>query len=163
MYPDAKVILNQRKSGKVWADSITNSLMFFGSKAYLAIGYLIQTDRLHYQMHQEAYKVWLARYGFEKKDVFSPKFYDAYNQWVRDEAAKRGRPVLEFQIENGWKPLCDFLGKPLPPADVPFPHLNDQRTMTIVKTVVIVRGLLAWSALGGVLYAGMKFGSRWLN
>jgi hypothetical protein len=161
MYPDAKVVLNQRKSGKVWADSISSSLMFFGTKTYLAIGFLIKTDRLHYEMHQQAYKLWLERFGVERTQPFTPEFYNLYNQWVRDEAAKRGRPVLEFHIEGGWKSLCPFLGKPLPPVDVPFPHLNDQRTMAIVKTVVIVRGLLSWAALGGALYAGIRFGRGW--
>lgn len=161
MYPDAKVILNQRKSGKIWADSIQGSLMFFGSTTYRAIGYLMKTDRLHYQMQQEAFKILFERFGVKGRDVFSPALYDAHNQWVRDEAAKRGKDVLEFQAEDGWKPLCNFLEKPLPPADVPFPRLNDQRTITIVKTILIVRGLLAWSALGGVVYAGIRYGSKW--
>ena len=30
--------------------------------------------------------------------------------------------LLEWYIEDGWEPLCKFLGKPVP--DVPFPHAN---------------------------------------
>ena len=95
---------------------------------YWAIGRLLKTNRLQYQMQQEAFKVLCDRFGFKGKDVFSAGLYDTYNQWVRDEAAKRGKPVLEFQAEDGWKPLYNFLNKPSPPANVPFPHLNDQRT-----------------------------------
>jgi hypothetical protein len=127
MYPKAKVILNQRKSGKAWADSIRNSLAFFGSKTYLLIGYPIQTDRLHYQIHQNVYKSLERRFKLEPEKFYSVEFYDKHNQWVRDEAAKRGKEVLEFQAEHGWKPICEFLGKPPPPVGVPFPHLNDQR------------------------------------
>lgn len=30
--------------------------------------------------------------------------------------------LLEWYIEDGWEPLCKFLGKPVP--DTPFPHAN---------------------------------------
>ncbi len=31
--------------------------------------------------------------------------------------------LLEFEVSQGWKPLCDFLGRPVP--DEPFPRLNE--------------------------------------
>lgn len=31
--------------------------------------------------------------------------------------------LLEWTVEDGWRPLCDFLGKDMP--DEPFPHVND--------------------------------------
>ena len=161
MYPEAKVVLNKRKSGKAWADSIRNSLSFYGTKTYLLITYPIQTDRLHYQIHQTCYKVLGRRFKIGPEKFYSAEFYDKHNQWVRDEAAKRGKEVLEFQAEHGWKPLCEFLGKPLPPVDVPFPHLNDQRAMTILKTIVVVRGLLAWSALGAALFGASILARRY--
>lgn len=30
--------------------------------------------------------------------------------------------LLEWAIEDGWEPLCEFLGKPVP--NEPFPHVN---------------------------------------
>lgn len=30
--------------------------------------------------------------------------------------------VLEFSVKQGWEPLCEFLGVPVP--DVPFPRVN---------------------------------------
>lgn len=30
--------------------------------------------------------------------------------------------LLEWSIDDGWKPLCKFLGKPVP--EVEFPHTN---------------------------------------
>ncbi len=30
--------------------------------------------------------------------------------------------LLEWTVEDGWEPLCEFLGKPVP--DEPFPHVN---------------------------------------
>lgn len=30
--------------------------------------------------------------------------------------------LLEWNVKDGWEPLCEFLGKPVP--DEPFPHVN---------------------------------------
>lgn len=30
--------------------------------------------------------------------------------------------LLEWNLQEGWEPLCNFLGKPVP--DVPVPHIN---------------------------------------
>jgi hypothetical protein len=48
--------------------------------------------------------------------------YEAHNQDVRDHApADR---FLEFDVVQGWAPLCDFLGVDVPPGE-PFPNVND--------------------------------------
>lgn len=33
--------------------------------------------------------------------------------------------LLVFKVQDGWEPLCDFLGKDVP--ETPFPHLNEGR------------------------------------
>lgn len=50
----------------------------------------------------------------------------------------RGR-LLEYQLADGWGPLCDFLGKPVP--DVPFPRVNDSEALQELLTIIIKRGL----------------------
>jgi hypothetical protein len=48
--------------------------------------------------------------------------YEAHNQDVRDNApADR---FLEFDVVQGWEPLCTFLGVDVPPGE-PFPNVND--------------------------------------
>ncbi len=46
-----------------------------------------------------------------------------YNRHIAEvrSAVARER-LLEFDVQQGWEPLCDFLKKPVP--HVPFPHLN---------------------------------------
>jgi len=36
--------------------------------------------------------------------------------------------LLVFDVREGWEPLCEFLGVE-PPADEPFPRLNDSKSM----------------------------------
>jgi hypothetical protein len=48
--------------------------------------------------------------------------YEAHNEDVRDNApADR---FLEFDVVQGWEPLCSFLGVDVPPGE-PFPNVND--------------------------------------
>jgi hypothetical protein len=35
---------------------------------------------------------------------------------------------LEFKLKDGWKPLCEFLGKEVP--NEPFPHVNEGKWLT---------------------------------
>ena len=36
-----------------------------------------------------------------------------------------------FNVKQGWKPLCDFLGVPVP-ADCPFPNVNDTKSFNVM-------------------------------
>lgn len=48
----------------------------------------------------------------------------------RTEEVKRTVPadqLLIFSVKEGWEPLCQFLGVPVP--DTPFPHVNDSQAM----------------------------------
>ncbi|KAI7208535.1 hypothetical protein KC333_g9106 [Hortaea werneckii] len=51
----------------------------------------------------------------------------AYRYHYRDvrEFVPRER-LLEFRLEEGWGPLCAFLGREVP--DVPFPHMNEKES-----------------------------------
>lgn len=51
--------------------------------------------------------------------------------------------LLEYKLDDGWEPLCVFLGKPIP--DISFPKVNDQDHMDehirIVAVISIKNGL----------------------
>ncbi|KAJ7167593.1 hypothetical protein C8R46DRAFT_1350573 [Mycena filopes] len=158
MYPDAAVVLNQRKNGKEWADSILSSHSFFDSYYYLIPCFLWKTDRLHWQVHQTAKPFFKRRFG--TSTIMTPEFYDIYNAWVRSEAKSRGKSVLEFQARDGYSALCEFLGKPEVPAETKFPHLNDAASFTFLKRILVARGLVAWAALGVTIWAGWKYSPR---
>ena len=56
--------------------------------------------------------------------------------------------LLVFQADQGWQPLCDFLGEPVPEG--PFPYVNDRKAMLrrIHGVVVLAYGVLAGAAVG---------------
>jgi hypothetical protein len=47
--------------------------------------------------------------------------------------------LLEYKLGDGWQPLCDFMGKPVP--GVPFPRVNDSEALQEMLVVLIKRGL----------------------
>lgn len=62
--------------------------------------------------------------------TFEGRFAD--KQWALDVFKRHNDAVIErvpadqllvYEVGQGWEPLCEFLGVPVP--DEPFPHLND--------------------------------------
>lgn len=45
--------------------------------------------------------------------------------------------LLNYRLDQGWEPLCEFLGKPVP--NVPFPHFNDTQAYHEQLEVVVRR------------------------
>jgi hypothetical protein len=115
-YPNAKFLLTHR-SPESWADS-------FGETIYKL---LAGRDEAPPEM-----KDWLEMcIGMTEKSGF-PQGLDreglmqafiAHNDAVR--AAIPADQLLVFQVKEGWKPLCDFLGLPVPEGS--FPRTNDRQ------------------------------------
>ncbi|UKZ76380.1 hypothetical protein TrVFT333_004082 [Trichoderma virens FT-333] len=159
MYPDALLVLNQRKGGdKSWLQSWNNSIAFFRTWTYLLLCLPVKNDRLHWYMHYIAKKQWEERWHTNDLDGF----YDAYQKHVLDEAKKRNRKVLVWTAEDSWGPLCEFLGKEVP-KDEPFPWVNDTAAMKFLHRILIARGIASWLAIFGSAYAAWTYGPSLLQ
>lgn len=159
MYPDAPLVLNQRKGGdKSWLQSWDSSLAFFRTWTYLLLCLPVKNDRLHWLMHQEAKNQITERWHTKDLDGF----YDAYQKHVLEEAKKRNRKILVWTAEDGWGPLCEFLGKDAP-KDEPFPWVNDAATMQFVQRILVARGIASWLAIFGGAYAAWTYGPSLLQ
>ena len=60
-----------------------------------------------------------SRFSNSNADILLSK-YKAHNAAVKALVPKER--LLIYRIGDGWEPICNFLGKPIP--DVPFPHKN---------------------------------------
>lgn len=154
MYPDAAIILNTRGGGATaWHRSFSEGLRFFDSWFFWAATCLVRSDRAMMSMMRATDELYVERWGLTFRNE---EIYERHNVWVREEAKKRGREVLEFVAEDGWAPVCRLLGKEVP--DTPYPRMNDQKTMRMVKRFLILRGLLHWVGLVVVLWVVMRIG-----
>lgn len=53
-----------------------------------------------------------------------------------------------MNVKDGWKPLCDFLGKPIP--DEPFPHANEAAAVAKIMPRALMKTLGVWVGLASV-------------
>ncbi|KKY37577.1 putative nad dependent epimerase [Diaporthe ampelina] len=154
MYPDAPIVLNVRSGGAAsWHTSFSEGLRFFDSWLFWVATFLVRSDRAMMRMMKATDDLYMERWGMTFRDR---SIYDKHNDWVKDEARKRDREVLEFQAEHGWEPICQLLGKKMPSTT--YPRINDQKTMKMVKRFIICRGLFHWAALFIILWVMMQVG-----
>jgi hypothetical protein len=161
MYPDAAIVLNQRENGTVWETSFVGALGWTRTLTYRIICFPIYRSRLNYAMMRDGVARTQDLVGAPRLRLWNAEFYDRFNEFVREEARKRGRPVLEWKPADGWAPLCRFLGKPEPTDGRPFPRTNDMAGMVAWRNTLYKMGLMQWAIWGGyagALWAAWRFG-----
>jgi hypothetical protein len=115
-FPDAKVLLNTRDPD-AWYDSMRETL--WAIQDALPRWFPGSVSRMHDDV------IWVGRFNGEFTD--RQKAIGVYLGHL--EEVRRSVPpgrLLEFDVKDGWQPLCAFLGQPVP-QNTPFPHLNDRR------------------------------------
>jgi hypothetical protein len=115
-FPHAKVLLSSRDAD-AWYDSTRSTL--FAVKDALPWWFPPSVLRM-----QDAV-VWNGRLNgqFENR-ALAITAYQAHMDEVR-RTVPAGR-LLEYRVEQGWEPLCGFLGVP-EPKGVEFPRINDRK------------------------------------
>ena len=155
-YPDAKVLLTVHPRGPdAWYES-TYSTIYFTERLwqFKLLKLLTPFGRNFGDMAQKL--IWQRSHrGSMAGREAAIAHYQQHIEEVK--AAVPPEKLLVFSVDQGWGPLCDFLGKPVPEGA--FPNVNDRRE--IMKTINgITRGayviLGAGAALlGGMIWAGL--------
>lgn len=106
-YPDARLILTTRDAD-AWYDSVANTISYdFGpGNDPAAFGHAVIGEQ-----------VFGGRFADRAHAI---GVFEAHNRAVR--TALSGPRLLDYQVAQGWEPLCAFLGVPVPAE--PFPHVN---------------------------------------
>ena len=113
-YPDALVLLSVRSSADAWFTSASNTIFQFLPGKGTPVPEVLDAN-------METFMGMMKRFTTDVHDPDAAKAaYEAHNQRVRDTIpADR---LLEWEPGDGWAPICDRLGMPVP--DEPFPHVN---------------------------------------
>jgi hypothetical protein len=114
-FPSAKFVLTERDPQR-WANS-------FGATIYTLLGGREQAPPEMHAWLDMASGV-IARTGFPPgmdAEALRQGFI-AHNEAVK--AAIPASQLLVYEVKQGWEPLCEFLGLPVP--DEPFPRTNDR-------------------------------------
>jgi hypothetical protein len=141
-YPGAKVILTVRDP-EWWYQSTRNTIYQLGrisggsplSRLSFALFSLLAFGTFNTgqgPMTEEI--VWRGTFDgrFEDKH-HAIEVFNQHNEVVRRRVPEDR--LLVYEVKEGWRPLCEFLGVEEP--DKPFPHLNDAAEMR--RRILIVR------------------------
>ena len=158
-YPDAKVIICMRDPN-AWMKSVNDSVGVAMNSLSLKV--LAHFDSYYLKRHFAMIDSMI--YGLFGKNFLrdhdhTKEVYLELHEEVRQMVPKDR--LLEFQLKQGWAPLCDFLGKDIP--EKPFPHVNESAEfgtrMALLGQKAIVRVskqylpmVGATAALAGVWY-----------
>jgi hypothetical protein len=115
-FPDAKFILTQRDPER-WADS-------FGETIYTLLAGRDEAPEEMRDWLDMASEV-IKKTGFPPglgRDELTEAFI-AHNDAVRETIPPK--QLLVFEVKQGWEPLCDFLGVPVPEGE--FPRTNHRQ------------------------------------
>ena len=118
-FPDAKVILSVRESEEAFRASLREQFQALQNTAAFLI---LSLSPLGRKFTKILTAVTAAGFGSLNPEagVIQRKKYREHNDRVRRTVPHD--QLLVYNVKQGWKPLCDFLGCEIP--DIPFPREN---------------------------------------
>ena len=139
-FPDALVILTHRDGGK-WYDSAVGTIYQLQYSFPLRVRLLLMPWwRRFDRFITRTFWLGLMEGALAQGRQATAARVDAWNAEVVH--AIPPQRLLKFSVEEGWEPLCSFLGVPVPEAA--FPHVNDANAFK--------RGLAAQTRQGWTLF-----------
>ncbi|MCJ1310712.1 hypothetical protein MMC25_004378 [Agyrium rufum] len=156
-YPNAKVIVAERDAA-AWYKSVANSVKkALGSPIMWTMSKLDGTfmARFYPMVTKMSYGLF-GPTGYDDPEN-TMRRYRAVYQETRDCMKDHPDMMLEFQLKQGWEPLCRFLDVPVP--NEPFPHVNESeefgRRMQLLFQGAMTRVAATYLPMvGGVVAAG---------
>ena len=160
-YPEAKVILVERDI-EAWYHSFNSAVIEPSWSPFLNFlgdwdPWLIGPVR---DCHFRWIRGWFKAQSKEEMQAKARKMYKDHYDFVRKVTPKER--LLEYRLEDGWEPLCRFLGKEVP--DVEFPRVNDGDHMKEFLNLVARRSMkhllqraFKWTAPAVVVGLGYWF------
>lgn len=126
-YPDAKVILNVRRDQEKWWESAKKNLVGISHDSrFYWLSWFSRDCFWAWHVYERC--MWALLFRGPRGDLESG--ITVNGKWIYREHCNMIRGLvpkenlLEWDTEDGWEPLCQFLQKPIP--DEPFPHANDR-------------------------------------
>ncbi|OLN83365.1 hypothetical protein CCHL11_03074 [Colletotrichum chlorophyti] len=124
-YPEAKVVLNVRRDLDAWHESAVKTLVHVNESWSFWVASMLDREAF-WAWH--VYERFLWPLFFRAPDGDMAGAIKRNGKWVYREHCNMIRGMvpkdrlLEWSVDEGWEPLCKFLGKEVPKQ--PFPHAN---------------------------------------
>lgn len=127
-----KIILSIRDNGEAWY----KSMMMTWHKYLNVLSSPLFRISLKYSQNYKfilyIYKVLfkIDYHDFKQEQVYMKTRYGEWKKFVKNQVYPPSKLLMYNCGRDGWKPLCKFLGKPIPSKSIKFPHRNQQNEWT---------------------------------
>lgn len=128
-FPECKVILSEREE-ESWVKSLTNQLERVEAVKSLSLAMLSPTMRKMYCIGDANVLALVGTLNKKSTCVFR-KRYRIHNHRVKSIVPPD--KLLVYNVKQGWKPLCDFLGCEIPTVAFPHENLKGEETEKLVS------------------------------
>ncbi|KAL9639079.1 MAG: hypothetical protein Q9204_001253 [Flavoplaca sp. TL-2023a] len=159
-YPNAKVILTTRPVD-VWLKSLFKIHAITDWKSMQLLAKLDPDIAKYLSLLRIAITSWSS--GNWRSPTELATGFHRHNDHIRSLVQTRGAQFLEFRSEDGWAPLCKFLGKPVP--NEPYPYINagdgleryHYKFVAATAVMMVGRWMIKMGSVAGVIYIGWLF------
>jgi len=156
-YPDAKVLLTLHPRGpEAWYESTIDTIYFTENRwQFQLMKYVSPFMNKMGDMSRKL--IWQRNHRGTMND--RARAIAHYQQHIEDvKAAVPADKLLIFKVDQGWVPLCQFLGVPVPAT--PFPNVNDRKEVKKAIAGLAVGGYVmlavAAAAIVSVVYGALR-------
>ncbi|KAH8657969.1 putative NAD dependent epimerase/dehydratase [Xylariales sp. PMI_506] len=119
-YPEAKVVLTNRDVHSWHASTMKTVWWRVTDPELKMLSYVSWAARMYEPMLQKFFDTFFEGDFPNKGKAVFMRHYDEIRSIVPKER------LLEYRVQDGWAPLCQFLGDPIPGNGlIPFPNVND--------------------------------------
>ena len=153
-YPDAKVLLTLHPKGPdAWYESTIDTIYFTENRwQFKVLEITTPFGRKFGQLSRRL--IWQRSHRGTMDD--RARAIAHYKQHIEEvKAAVPGDRLLIFSVDQGWEPLCHFLGVPIPKGE--FPNVNDRVQIQEILGK-ITRGAYGILAVAALAAAGLIYG-----
>ena len=158
-YPDAKVLLTLHPKGPDgWYASTMDTIYFTETQwQFKLLTVFVPRLRMFGNMSRKLLWQRNLKGTMENKAAAIQRYKDHIEEV---KAAIPAAQLLIFSVDQGWGPLCNFLGVPVP--NTPFPNVND-RTQIKGAIAAMTKGAYVIIGVGALLLAALVCGLVWMR
>lgn len=153
-YPDARVILTVHPRGAgAWYESMVDTIYYLTYAMWQFK--VLQLATPYFRKVGDMFRMLIFQRSLKGTIGDRSKAIERYHEHIAEvKASVPAERLLVYSVDQGWKPLCAFLGVPEPAGE--FPHLNDRAAFkqTVRK---VLRGAYAVLAVCALAIAAVVY------
>ena len=156
-YPNAKVLLNRRSDMKAWHSSLNEAAeTVFGSHLFWCLSWFDSQLRWWFQTLILSLRIMGdGQEGFKQNGL---QWGIAYYERLEAKMESENREYLNWEVKDGWEPLCKFLGKEAPEEEFPWTNRSgeefEKNANKAIETMA-KRSMMKAAAAGGLVAVGI--------